>query len=286
VTTQPKRAKKQSHLLSLLATLVATGLMLSLGGPRGAAVNSPAEDPLLVQPPSIEESTVPDAAETSPEVTAATEEVIPVWNGPIQKSDPVVDTYFADAVFLGNSRTDGLRLYGGMEYGTFLCATGITVESAFTKSIQTDWGNQPLLDTLSTMDVGKIYIMLGVNELGWSGTEIFQQQSAKLLERLLADHPDAQIVIQSILPVSAHQESKGTYVNNERIADYNAVWQTLAQEYDIPYLDVSEAVVGSDGFLLSDLTFDGIHLNTKGCKLWVDYLYTHPAPEPLPEQPA
>ena len=37
--------------------------------------------------------------------------------------------------------------------------------------------------------------MLGVNELGWNGTDTFRNQSAKLIERLQADHPETQIVL-------------------------------------------------------------------------------------------
>ena len=35
--------------------------------------------------------------------------------------------YFADALFIGDSRTDGLRLYSGIKGADFYCYKGLTV---------------------------------------------------------------------------------------------------------------------------------------------------------------
>lgn len=200
----------------------------------------------------------------------------------VPQSDPVGMEYFSDAVFLGDSRTEGLYLYGNMTEGEFLYAVGATVESVFTKPTQTtEAGKVPMLDALADMECGKVYIMLGVNELGWPRTETFRDQYGKLIDRVREDHPDAQVVIQSILPDSAEQDAKGTYVNNSRIQEFNDVLRELAEEKDCPYLDVAEAVTGEDGCLLPELTSDGVHLNTKGCAVWRDYLMSHPVTKTL-----
>ena len=200
----------------------------------------------------------------------------------VPQSDPVGMEYFSDAVFLGDSRTEGLYLYGNMTEGDFLYAVGATVESVFTKPTQTtDAGKVPMLDALADMECGKVYIMLGVNELGWPRTETFRDQYGKLIDRVRADHPDAQVIIQSILPVSAEQDAKGSYVNNRRIQEFNDVLRELAEEKNCPYLDVAEAVTGEDGCLLPELTSDGVHLNTKGCTVWREYLMSHPVTKTL-----
>ena len=107
---------------------------------------------------------------------------------------------------------------------------------------------------MAAADCGKIYLMLGVNELGWNGTDIFREHAEALLQRLRADHPDAELVIQSLLPVTAAQ---------------------LAEEYGCAYVNVAEAVTGADGCLPEEMSFDGIHLNRAGCRVWLDYLRTH-----------
>lgn len=267
-----KREKKEKKLRlpGALMILAALAVMLSMGGPHGAAVNSPAETVEPELPPVVE------AAEEAA-VPAAEPEMIgeAVWAGPVPESALVEDTYFDDVVFLGDSRTDGLRLYSGLQHGTFLCSTGATVESVFSKAVETPAGELPLLDALAALDCGKIYIMLGINELGWNGTETFRTQSTELIQRLQKDHPDAEIVIQSILPVSAEKDAEGRYVNNGRIKEYNQVWLELAEKFDVAYLNVAEGVAGEDGLLPSELCYDGVHLNQAGCQMWLDYLRTH-----------
>lgn len=227
--------------------------------PSAAASTKKTQEPKQETPPA-----------EAPQVKTVPSVVVPV-------SDAVEDTYFSDIVFVGDSRTEGFSLYSGLKEGKYLFSVGATVESVFSKATQkTAAGKVPILDALKGMDCGKVYIMLGVNELGWVYPETFQKQYGKLIDRVREDHPDAQVVIQSILPVSAKQEAKGSYVNNERIATYNQLLQKLAEEKNCPYVNVAEAVTGEDGCLRADLTFDGIHLNTEGCRTWLHYLRTHP----------
>lgn len=267
-----KREKKEKKLRlpGALMILAALAVMLSMGGPHGAAVNSPAETVEPELPPVVETAEEAAAPAAEPEMIGEA-----VWAGPVPESALVEDTYFDDVVFLGDSRTDGLRLYSGLQHGTFLCSTGATVESVFSKAVETPAGELPLLDALAALDCGKIYIMLGINELGWNGTETFRTQSTELIQRLQKDHPDAEIVIQSILPVSAEKDAEGRYVNNGRIKEYNQVWLELAEKFDVAYLNVAEGVAGEDGLLPSELCYDGVHLNKAGCQMWLDYLRTH-----------
>ena len=219
---------------------------------------------------AVPETSIPE--EILPEEPA--EEVIP-W-APVPASDPVEDTYFDDVAFLGNSRTDGFRLYSGLKRGEYYCATGVTVVSVGNEAKGKDAAGQAvsLLDAMAETECSKIYVMLGSNELGWKDG-VFEEQSRLLLERLLADHPKATVVVQSILPVSAQQDSMKSYVNNERIQKYNAVWQALAHEYGCPYLNVAEALQDESGCLPEQWTYDGVHLNRAGCRVWLEYLQTH-----------
>lgn len=279
-----KREKKRNRvrLPGILLLLAAAAALLTSGGPSGVAADSPVEVRAAAEVAPL--PSLPEEMPAQPEVPVRQEE--PKLAGPVAESGPVEDTYFDDAVFLGDSRTEGFSLYSGLETGTYFHAVGATVESVFTKAVETERGKMPLLDAMAEVDCGKIYVMLGINELGWSKVETFHDQYARLIDRLRGDHPGAEIVLQSIIPVSAKQEAKGSYVNNGRIAVYNEVIQALAAEKDCPYLDVEEAVVDESGCLRADWNFDGVHLNVAGCEAWLEYLRTHPVgkgPEPAEE---
>jgi lysophospholipase L1-like esterase len=96
-----------------------------------------------------------------------------------------------------------------------------------------------------------IYVMAGVNDIkrGVSNREIIQNLS-QTLQRLRQRHPNAQIVLQSILPTRSPQLS------------------VMAQRQGAYYLDVHQYFAARDGYLRSDLTTDGIHLNERGYGVW------------------
>ena len=267
------------RLPGVAAALAAAMLLLTAGASGGTAVSSPLAE--AAEP--VPYKAVPAAGK----IGAAAEiraKALPEGAGepeslpcPLPETEAVEDTYFDGAVFLGDSRTEGLFLYSGLKTGHFYTAVGATVESVFSKkNFETESGEKvPLLDAVAEQDCDKIYIMLGINELGWSKVKTFHDQYAKLIDRVREDHPEAKIVLQSIPPVSAKQEAKKTYVNNDRISDYNEVIRTLAEEKECYFLDVAARLSDGNGLLPKDLNFDGIHLNPAGCKVWLNYLRTH-----------
>lgn len=275
--------KKKMRMPAVLVLLAAMAAVLTMAGSRGVAADSPLE---FATEPAIEaavpaERLMPD--QSGEEAPAETGEAAPEPEkepfAPVPESEPVEDAYFEDAAFLGDSRTEGFRLYSGLKTGTYYYAVGATVESVFSKPVETPAGKMPLLDAMAKEDFGKVYVMLGINELGWSKTETFRNQYAKVIDRLRVDHPDAEIVLQSIIPVSAKQEAKKSYVNNGRIAVYNEIICQLAEEKDCAFVDSAEAVTDENGCLRSEWNSDGIHLNIKGCKAWLEYLRSHPVGE-------
>lgn len=275
--------KKKMRMPAVLVLLAAMAAVLTMAGSRGVAADSPLE---LAPEPAVEaavpaERLMPD--QSGEEAPAETGEAAPEQEkepfAPVPESEPVEDTYFEDAAFLGDSRTEGFRLYSGLKTGTYYDAVGATVESVFSKAVDTPAGKMPLLDAMAKKDFGKVYVMLGINELGWSKTETFRNQYAKVIDRLRVDHPDAEIVLQSIIPVSAKQEEKKSYVNNGRIAVYNEIIYQLAEEKGCAFVDSAEAVADENGCLRAEWNSDGIHLNIKGCEAWLEYLRSHPVGE-------
>lgn len=267
---------RRRRLPGVMAALAAATLLLTTGASGGTAVSSPLAEAAEPVPYKAAPATGKIGTGTEARAKALPEETesLPC---PLPETEAVEDTYFDGAVFLGDSRTEGLSLYSGLKTGYFYTAVGATVESVFSKkNFETEGGEKvPLLDAVAEQDCDKIYIMLGINELGWSKVKTFHDQYAKLVDRVREDHPEAKIVLQSIPPVSAKQEAKKTYVNNARIAEYNQVIRTLAEEKECYFLDVAACLTGGDGLLPKDLNFDGIHLNPAGCKVWLNYLRTH-----------
>ncbi|MBQ1351801.1 MAG: hypothetical protein IIY71_03675, partial [Oscillospiraceae bacterium] len=145
---------------------------------------------------------------------------------------------------------------------------------------QEDGTKISVLDALrANSNFKKVYIMLGLNELGWVSLDQFQAQYAKLVDAIQEISPDAIIYLQSILPVSEEKSASSNIYNNDRIQMFNQRIFAVAQEKQVFYINVAEAVADENGCLPSDFTSDGIHLQKKACEQWLAYLKSHTIPQ-------
>lgn len=182
--------------------------------------------------------------------------------------------YFEDALFIGDSRTQGLELYGSMDEATYFAAQGLMVNTALVKAVATVDG-QPMSipDALERRSFGKVYIMLGVNELGWKSQDRFIQYYRELVETIHEKQPDAVIYAQSLLPFTREKSESDEVYNNTRIALYNGCIRQAIEGTGVVWLDVGAALQDESGCMPENSTFDGVHLKPEYCKKWETFLH-------------
>lgn len=119
-----------------------------------------------------------------------------------------------------------------------------------------------------------IFVMIGINDLirGVSPSEVIENQRA-IVRDLIWVHPNARIVLQSILPHSgsgATWEGRDRLLNipNEQIRDINRELAAIASEEGVEFLDLYPLFADSQGNLRLELTTDGLHLNEQGYLVW------------------
>ena len=185
----------------------------------------------------------------------------------------VEESYFDDALFIGDSRTVGLRDYTDLsEHGDFFCETSLTVY----KVMEEDFGGKGTIEeALANKDYGKIYIMVGINELGRGTTEDFMAEYTNVVNTLHQLEPEAKIMIQGVMRVTGDKNSSDAIYNNSNINARNNAIATLADNKDIFYIDVNEVVCDEEGNLNTDYTFDQIHLLGTYNDLWKQFLLAH-----------
>lgn len=185
------------------------------------------------------------------------------------------DVKFDDKVaFIGDSRTQGLIMYTGLTKINDYSYIGLMVDSAIKKEfVKTSDGKKvTLLEDMKNKDIDTVYIMLGVNELGWAYPEVFKLKYKELIEKIREIKPNINIYVQSIIPVTKEIDSTNKYINNNRIKKYNDLIKELANELDVKYLDVASALVNDEGYLPSQASTDGIHVDRDYCLKWLEYL--------------
>ncbi|SFC61346.1 GDSL-type esterase/lipase family protein [Butyrivibrio sp. YAB3001] len=191
---------------------------------------------------------------------------------------PVTEEYFDDALFIGDSRTVGLSEYCKPldERATFYAKVSLTIYGVMTKEFVKSGDNKISVEqALSENQFGKIYIMLGLNEIGTGTAETFAEEYSKVIDRIRELQPDALIFIQGIMHVSEKKSSSDKYFNNEKINERNEALSQLADNKTIFYIDMNEAVDDENGNLIKDLSFDDVHLKASSYERWYNYLLEH-----------
>ena len=191
---------------------------------------------------------------------------------------PVGDEYFADAIFIGNSRTEGFLMYSGVKPLRGYAELGLTVNTVFTDlATHIDGQYMPIMEAVRRQpDFAKAYIMLGMNELGWAYQQPYIDGYSKIIDTIREANPEAIIYVQSILPVTEVKSAEDEYINNPRINEYNARLRAMCEEKDVTYLNVAEALMDEEtGALPAEASLDGVHMQKEYCQIWYEYLKAH-----------
>lgn len=214
------------------------------------------------------------AEETAPDAEAASA-------GRIFSIGRVEEDYFEDALFIGDSRTQGLYEYGGFgENVTFYCKTSLTVYDLFKKGkafIEEEGERITLEQALTKHTFGKIYLMVGINEMGTGTPESFFEEYARAVYRIRQLQPDAVIFVQAIMNVGEKKNASDPIFNNLNIAVRNVELQTLADDKTVFYIDVNEVLCDENGNLFEGWSNDQIHLKAKYYAVWKEFLLNHGA---------
>lgn len=188
----------------------------------------------------------------------------------------VEKSYFDDALFIGDSRTVGLSEYSGWDNPTYYADVGLTIYDVFDKKIAEVNGKKTTIDkALEQQNFQKIYIMLGINELGRGTTKTFIEEYKKVTEKIQKLQPDAIIFVEGIMNVSKKKSDSDPIFNNKNIKDKNDQLALLADNKDIFYIDVNEAITDNTGGIPEKYTFDNIHLKAAYYSIWTDFLLKH-----------
>lgn len=193
------------------------------------------------------------------------------------------DSYFNDAAFLGDSRTLGISDYAGLDAADFYCDSGMTIFKLLEPdgvTYQKTGDKEDLSQVLQQKKYGKIYIMLGMNELGYGNTQMYFEKYREVVGQIREWQPEAVIYIMANLHVSEEKNNAETEFNNININDKNAASARLANGTDVFYLDANPLFTDEQGFLNAELTFDGVHLYAQHYDVWRQFLLEH-AVEPM-----
>ena len=181
-------------------------------------------------------------------------------------------SYFDNALFIGDSRTVGLYEYGGLGNAEVFAHSGMSIYKVFNEEFELQNGEKTTLeDALQEKQFGKVYIMLGINELGYDFDQTVERFS-DAIELIRELQPQALIFIQANLHITNKKSQDSDLFNNTNIDHFNQTVGKLADGKKVFYLDVNPLYDDDDGGLAEEFTADHAHILGKYYVEWVDFI--------------
>ena len=171
------------------------------------------------------------------------------------------DSFFADTAILGNSLIVGLSGYSNLQTPDYYCAVSLSVDNA-----------GAYVDTMAQKQYRKVYIELGINEIGYP-PDYFISLYRAMLDKIRATQPNADIYIMAVTPTS--RAMTGSWFSRERVIMYNEALYRLAAQWGCWYLDVFTPLADSEGYLPGADTWDGIHFYAAKYPVWENIIRTY-----------
>jgi len=194
-----------------------------------------------------------------------------------EREIPADRNHFADSIFFGDLMTAAIPFYGVAPEAGVLAFEGDDPAGAAERLVYIE-GEYLLIPQAAKILYGEranIYIMFSA--ISFTGNiEEFIAGYGVFVDIVRQSFPDANIFIQSVLPVTYTAGLDNRAIANGVINEHNLALMQFARQGELIYLDVAYALTDSTGHLLPERApADGIHLSAEGYHIWFDYLRWH-----------
>lgn len=165
--------------------------------------------------------------------------------------------FFRQDVFMGDSITEAISYLDLLDQSSVCAKIGININEAKSQ-----------IGSINNNNPRNIYLLYGVNDMDdRTDSNWFVGQYRELVRALKERFPNAQIYVQSVLPVEAKVEKQRPHTNNKHITRCNAGLAQMAAEEQVGFIDIAALV--NDNKLYET---DGIHFKAPFYQLWFAYL--------------
>jgi lysophospholipase L1-like esterase len=169
-------------------------------------------------------------------------------------------------VFIGDGNTERFPL-------ELLDTTYTIVNRAIARETIGGAGAEGLLERIETtvapLKPIKIFILTGGTDLSELQTppDTFQASYSQLLQKLKSTMPSAQIYVQGILPFRKEWSK-----HNDTVRVLNKRLQAIARSEQVTFIPIHNHFTDPRGYLLEEVTSDGVQLNVLGYRKWAAIL--------------
>lgn len=182
----------------------------------------------------------------------------------------VDQSVFDETAIIGNSFVEDIKHFGLIKDANFYSSVELNVRNV--KDFVSPATSLPVYRSLSLSNCKNIVFVFGHNEMGWNINkfdELFQQMLIGASE----SRPDAKLFVCAITPVSKDISDRAVDGSTmERVNLMNGILAKFATENKAIFVDSTVLFAGPDGYLADGASADGVSLEYKYCKAWVNHL--------------
>ncbi len=120
----------------------------------------------------------------------------------------------------------------------------------------------------------KVFIMIGINDLAKNTPDsVILKNYQEIIRQINKMSPQTKIYFQTLLPTNADfGKLSNHYHKDEHIRYINDRLKEMGKENDLTVIDLYPHFADQYGKLLSEYTWDGVHLTINGYLRWVEIL--------------
>lgn len=198
-------------------------------------------------------------------------------------TEAMVDDFYSNSVFVGDSVMLGFRNYAMKNADTylgeiqFLASGSFSVNNALQPPNSTsthpiyDGQQRYVEDSIALMQADRVFLFFGINDVALAELPDVCDKYTELIGRILEKSPDAEIYIISATYTIEGQGGKK--LNNENLGALNAMMREKAVENGWGYVDIMSALDDGSGNLAQEYCSDGhLHQNTAAYDVWSEVL--------------
>jgi lysophospholipase L1-like esterase len=150
----------------------------------------------------------------------------------------------------------------------------MTTSSILKKKYSFKGKTMSVFEAVDNVSPRGVFIMLGANDLSCGvKTEKFSENYSELVDKLREACPDANIYIQSVIPVTEKYSAKNKMgFTNENIKQYNETLKKLCDSKNAVFLNIGEVLSNGTGVLPEKSSSDGYHLKSLVYSDWMTFL--------------
>lgn len=196
----------------------------------------------------------------------------------LEESEDAGEEYIDETLFLGDSNTARMRLYGYISYDNSVASVGMaarSIESYACAKFSGYSSYKTMPEAVALMQPRRVLITFGTNDVSSSLTaEKFIENYESGIKAIQEAYPSVDIIINSIPPIG--KQHSNSDMSQSQIDAYNKAIVQMCEENGWKYLNSAEVLKGSDGYAKSGyVDSDGIHLTRTALDALFEYIRTH-----------